>query len=620
MKKIILLFVSALSVFSYAQKAQLNESVAARMDINVPAKHAELKTTAIKTVVPAVTPEMLTTVKKADATPMTLQEAALKPAKARAAATEDFYAMYSRPEGTFFCGIDPQGSYLWLNYPSLVGAWKNGLTEWTYMNYSEGAESVEWKSRLYPRVSQYFTITEKGDFVDSTMQLYPWEGAPNIPALIASKTVNGEQVKDSFVLMGYPGEPVDSTIANTLVWNGCLNPISDDGMFPLTNAMFVNRETGYDNSMINIWDTDKDTKSWSYIYGTKPLTYKKGEEGDVTFQPAGLVVFYDKPQAPLFVKEITVALRAITYNEDSAKFLSNPATFSKLGVAIMSADASKMLASATCTINDTTNNKYIPGCMAHFSFQQKDEYDMVISEGITINEPFAVMLTGLNQEGANFGILNSLNPYFSANTYVIDAEGKMHRYINSDPYIMLNGVFYTLEDNSKDFFGLENYGDTINMIANYDESGVYYLTHADGGLEGYTNVAIAATEMLYDTTTYQYNYNITAPDWANNIAMEWMSGDYDTWYNLNSYQLYIEGVEEYFEPGTELPKVGDEIKLSKYGRELVYKITAVEGIQAIGDIYSDKKNAGKASKAIRDGQLIIKRNGVEYNAIGSQIR
>ncbi len=616
MKKIILLFVSALSVFSYAQKAQLNESVAARMDINVPAKHAELKTTAIKTIVPAVTPEMLTTVKKADATPMTLREAALKPAKARAAETEDFYAMYSRPEGTFFCGIDPEGTYLWLNYPSLVGAWKNGLTEWTYKNYSEGAESVEWKSRLYPRYSQYFSITEEGDFVDSLIQGFPRDGYPELPALIATKTVNSEQVKDSFVLMGYPGEPVDSTIANTLVWNGCLNPISDDGMFPLTNAMFFNRENGLDYSMSNVWDTDEDTKSWSYIYGTKPLTYQ-GEEGDVTFQPAKLFVSYDKPQAPLFVKEITIALQAIIFNEDSAKFCNDTATFSQLGVAIMSADASKVLASATCTIKDTTNNMYIPGCMAHFSFQQKDEYDMVISEGITINEPFVVMLTGLDQEGANFGILSSLNPYFSANTVVMDTDVKIHRYANFDPYIMLNGVFYTLEDNSKDFFGMENYGDTINMVANYDESGVYYLTHADGDLKGYYNVAIAATEMLYDTTTYQYKYNITAPDWANNIVMEWIDGDYDTWYNLNSYQLFIEGVEEDFEPGTELPKVGDEIKLSKYGRELVFKIVDVDGPQGIESVSGNNKVQTK--KFIREGHLIIERNGVKYNATGAKL-
>lgn len=616
MKKIILLFVSALSVFSYAQKAQLNESVAARMDINVPAKHAELKTTAIKTIVPAVTPEMLTTVKKADATPMTLREAALKPAKARAAETEDFYAMYSRPEGTFFCGIDPEGTYLWINFPSLVGAWKNGLTEWTYKNYSEGAESVEWKSRLYPRYSQYFSITEEGDFVDSLIQEFPRDGYPELPALIASKTVDSEQVKDSFVLMGYPGEPVDTTIANTLVWNGYLNPISDDGMFPLTNAMFFNRETGLDYSMSNVWDTDEDTKSWSYIYGTKPLTYQ-GKEGDVTFQPAGLLVFYDKPQAPLFVKEITIALQAIIFNEDSAKFCNDTATFSQLGVAIMSADASKMLASATCTIKDTTNNMYIPGCMAHFSFQEYDEYGMLISEGITINEPFVVMLTGLDQEGANFGILSSLNPYFSANTLVMDTDGKSHEYANFDPYIMLNGVFYTLEDNSKDFFGLENYGDTINMVANYDESGVYYLTHADGDLKGYYNVAIAATEMLYDTTTYQYNYNITAPDWANNIVMEWIDGDFDTWYNLNSYQLFIEGVEEYFEPGTELPKVGDEIKLSKYGRELVFKIVDVDGPQGIESVSGNNKVQTK--KFIREGHLIIERNGVKYSATGAKL-
>lgn len=617
MKKIALLFVSALSVCAFAQKAHLNENVVAKNNNSAIEKRVEFKNAAATTFAQAPSQEVLAKVKKADFTVEKAEKVTLESAKSFAADTEKFYALYNRPEGTFFCGIDAKGSYLWFNFPSLVGAWKNGLTDWTYKNASVGADSLQWKSRLYNRYPQYFNITANGDFVDSLMQEFPRDGYPELPALIATKTVDNVQVKDSFVLMGYPGEPVDTTIANTYVWNGVKNPLSDDGMFPLTKAMFFNKDYGYQRSFVNVWNTDTTTKEWSYLYGTKPLTYT-GSEGEVTFQPSALVVIYDKPQAPLFVKEITVALAAITYNEDSADFFNAPATFSKLGVAIMSADGSKVIATSTCSIKDTTNNLYIAGSQAHFSFQEVDEYGMVISEGITINEPFAVMLTGLAQEGANFGVLSSYNPYFAANTFMIDTASHSHALINCDPYIMLNGIFYTLEDYSE-LYNRENYSDTVNMVANYDESGVYYLSHYDGGLKGYSDIILAASEMLYDTTTYQYNYNIIAPDWANNIVMEWMAGETDIWYYYNAYFMYIEGVEEYFEPGTELPKVGDEIKLSKYGRELVYKVVEVNGGQAIGHVNADKNNI-KATKSIRNGQLIIERNGVEYNAIGSQIQ
>jgi hypothetical protein len=280
------------------------------------------------------------------------------------------------------------------------------------------------------------------------------------------------------------------------------------------------------------------------------------------------------------------------------------------------------LAQSICSIADTTNNQYFPGSLVHFSFEEKDEYGMIIKEGITINEPFVVMLSGLNQANANFGIIASYNPYYSANTYVIDKDYNLYRPImNADPYIMLNGAFYTMEDYSE-LYGYDNYqGDTINMVVKYDAGyGVYYLVHADGSLKGYSNEVIAATEMLYDTTTYQYNYDIIAPEWANNIAMEWevqsSSGTVDLWYDYNAYLLYIEGVDEYMEPGTELPKVGDEIILSKYGRQLVFKIVEVPETQGIESV-NDNKTV-KTNKIIRDGQLIIERNGIQYNAIGTK--
>ena len=617
MKKIALLLVCAFSVFAFAQKAPVNKTVGAKQNVHFTKDFSFVKTATPQNVLPAVTAEKLSTVQRANETvvidrqkPVIASAEVSKTAKA-----DPFYALFYKPEGTFFCGIDETGSYLWFNVPSVVGAWRNGLTDWTYTNASQGADKIQWYSRLYNRIPQYFGTNENGDLIDSTMQLYSWGGYPNLPALYAAK----DQAVDSFVLLGYPNEPIDTTIRYTYAWNGVLNPLrSSNGTFPLTNAMTLNALYGTKYSSMCIWDTDTATKSWSYLYGTEPLQYND----TLTVEAAGLLVFYEKPQSPLFIKEISVAVNAVTYVADSADFYYTRPNFNQLGVQILSADLKNVLAQSICTIADTTNNQYFPGSLIHFSFEEKDEYGMITKEGITIKEPFVVYLAGLSQANANFGIVASYNPYYSANTYVINKDGNLYKpRMNADPYIMLNGAFYTMEDYSE-VYGVDNYeGDTINMIVKHDATyGVYYLIHADGDFKGYTNQVIAASEMLYDTTTYYYNYNIIAPEWANNIAMEWEvpngSGTLDLWENYNAYLLYIEGVDEYMEPGTELPKVGDEIILSKYGRELVFKIVEVPDAQGIESV-NDNKTV-KTNKIIRDGQLIIERNGIQYNAVGTK--
>ena len=618
MKKIALLFVCAFSVLAFAQKAQVSSIVSAKKNFQVAKDYSAVKNAQQQpaVVLPTVTPEMLSTVQKSgEKAAVTGQNLPImKAAQINKEAEAPFYALFDKPAGTFFCGIDQNGTYVWFNYPSLVGAWKNGLTEWTYQNGSSGADEIQWYGRLYNRYPQYYSVNSNGDLVDSVVQFYPWGGSTILPALYATRTVNDVQEKDSFVLLGYPGDPIDTTLASTLVWNGFVNPLSDDGTFPLTKAMVLNSATGMDYSSMFVWNTDSATKSWSYLYGTEPLQYND----TLTVEAAGLLVAYDKPQAPLFVKEISMAINALTYVADSAKYYYTKPTFNKLGVTILSSDLKTVYAQTTCAIADVTANKYFPGYMAHFSFEEKDPYGTVISEGITLKDAFVVMLSGLDQEGANFGIVSSYNPYYNAGTYVIDTAYNIQPAIaNFDPYIMLNGSFYTLEDYSE-LFGYENYGDTYNMIAKYNEQyEAYYLVHADGDLKGYPDVILAATEMLYDTVTYQYNYQIIAPDWANVIDMDWYAGSTDVWYNYNTYFLYIEGYEEYMEEGTELPKVGDEIILSKFGRELVFKVVEVDGPQGIESVSSYK--GVETKKAIRDGQLIIERNGVKYNATGAKL-
>jgi len=143
---------------------------------------------------------------------------------------------------------------------------------------------------------------------------------------------------------------------------------------------------------------------------------------------------------------------------------------------------------------------------------------------------------------------------------------------------MFNGIMNTLEDGSK-AMGYEAMSDTINVTIE-EESGEWIALYADGDMQNYLPV-IAAVDLLYDTLTSEYNYDIEAPDWAE-LDMEL----YDTyWDDYGVYFLYIYGNAEDQTAGT--PQIGEEIVLSQYGKKIVYRIvgvpTALNEIKYIND-------------------------------------
>ena len=511
---------------------------------------------------------------------------------AKAEEDDTFYALYQQPEGTLFCGVDEAGTYLFFNYPSIVG----GRENFTYRNKSYNADNVNWTSRLYARYPQYFSFDEDNNFTDSITSFYVYEGASFFPTQVALKRVASDLKADTFVLLGNTVDELDTIIYYNMVWAGAVNQylsFEDTKMFPLTRAMVSNMDFNFDYSTDLLWSIDTTatgefTGDFSYIYGTKKLEYDLGESLDdessletVEVVPAALAVFYEKPHSPLYVREITVALNAINVIDETNAEYTDP-TFNELTVRILSEDMERVLAESTCQLADTTNNMYFPGALARFPFREVNEFGLVVSEGVTLDEPFVVVLTGLDQEDANFGITSSYNPYFSNEVLVIDTALNVHSYVNYDPYIMLNGVYYTLVD--------EGYNDTILMNVEY-EDGYYFCVHADGNMKNYAYSWITASELLYDTVTLSYNCKINAPDWLNVVDMLYAQDDTNFWEDYGDYALFLQGAEEDFDEDTELPQVGDQIKISRFGRELVYKIVSVPQSSGINNARVANANA-----------------------------
>lgn len=533
-------------------------------------------------------------------------------------------AFYYLPTGVFFCGIGNAGSLVGTNihqlYPAVIGSTLNGHEYWLWPNYTKNATKLGYVTVLdqdYPTDAGYgWTMDQRGNFIDSLAALEFGPGLSKylysclrMPLQIAA---NDNNDKDYFFLIGPHTERLDTLFGRGMDYivqamGGCFNSASSDGMWPFTHAMFETPIAGEGSAMV--WNkyeepvgSDVEHKI-SYIYGTEPIilpTYDtiyvdetKAEIAKIdtiyndTLKTMALLSSYPQPMSPLYIKDITVALGKQTYVEDSAKWFWDDIQIDSLALLIITNKG--VVASSIATKEDTASMISYPGQQVTFKIQDKDPYGAII-EGITINEPFQVVITGFNRPGNNFGVWSAYSPYTGGNnTAVMDNKGKIRQYAPFDPFIMLNGMYYTLEHALRTpymfTYPAQYISDTINvnveLDTQYDE---WMVVHADGDFEGYVPM-LRAVELLYDTITKEYNYNIYAPDWAM-VDM----GDYDDpvsststlWSAFNAYDLYIWG--DASDTSVDAPQVGDEIKLARYGRELIFKVVKVDEPQAINNV------------------------------------
>lgn len=547
-------------------------------------------------------------------------------------------AFYYLPKGAFTLGIGNAGSRVGTNifehYPTIIGSCLNGHETWVWPNYSKNANSVTYKTWLDSELPQYagegWTLDANKNFVDSTVATNFGYGISEYyysTLRLPLQTATNDQGSDYFYLLGPETERMDTVFKSgdylVQTMGGVFSNVSPDGMFPLSNAMFETPIAG--NGVGIIYDIAED-KDVSFIYGTKPIAVPAGkdtiwEDDEVTIKEiiqlydtirsSALLTSYDQPMSPLYIKDVTIALGNAIAVPDAAGEDSIVWTDIKIDSLKMVIITQKgVVATSLATKLDTVDMLSFPGQLVTFKIQQKDPYGSII-EGITINEPFQVAIVGLNRPDNQFGVWSAYDPYLrGAKTSVMDVNGNIRRYAPYNPFVMLNGIYYTLEHALRTPYMYEDFpaqyiNDTINIAVEYDAThDQYSAVHADGDFKGYIPT-LRAIELLYDTVSYQYNYNIYAPDWAQ-VDMQ----GYDEpvsktdatrtyWSVFNAYFLDIWG--DASDTSVDAPAVGDEIKLSRYGRELVFKVVEVEEPTAINNVV----------RTVNDGKL--------YNVLGIEV-
>lgn len=548
-------------------------------------------------------------------------------------------AFYYKPEGTFFAGIDNiLGTRIFELYPTVAGSWLNGVETWVWPNHSRNADELTYVTSLDKRGNKTgWDIDAEGNFVDTlpaSMKgdidfLYSYR----MPLQIASNA----EGKDNFLLAGEKTTRPD-TLKLTDAWTvgGMLAPyslvgIGADGMWPLTNAIFNTPK--YGDGMKFIYGIDsvaENNYNISYIFGTTPVVIPVGLDTvsleplviDTildTIQPSMLYTYYEKPMSPLYIEDITVALVAV---KNDLTGYAEPVLDSLKLIVVDKYNKPITKKAVIATINDTASMLSYPGKLVTFKLQTEDDYGTV-TKGIVVNDEFKVIIAGLNRPGNNFGVWAGYNPFTGGSTLVIDDEENPQYYAPYDPFIMLNGVMSTFEHaaHSPEMFNMpdEYTSDTINMVVEYDPTyQEYWAYHADGYFEGYIPM-VCATELLYDTITYQYNFKLDFPDWAqvdmtgyDDIISEGYT--YTYWNYFGAYNILIWG--DATDTDVDMPAVGDEIKIDAKGRQMIFKVVETknmpQGIKNVKAINDNKTYNVLGIEVGEDYKGVVIRNGEKF--------
>ena len=562
-------------------------------------------------------------------------------------------AGYYKPIGSFFCGIGDvyyaaygkniPGTSIFATAPTVVGSWLNDYEYWTWPNLAENATSLEYIVGFDKVIGKKYgwDMDAKGNYLDSLNAF--WAGDSHswysyrMPVQIASDGTNA----DTFLLVGPKTTRPDTLLGEALTVGGMFNPYTQDGLWPLTNAIFSTPK--YGKGLGLVWNRDNVNHTVSYIFGTEPVALKAGldtlyEEDGITIkeviqlydtiQPSAIAVSYQKPMSPLYIKDVTVALGNLVYIADSADWYYDDIKIDTLKMYITVTDPTTgtptVIAASEATKDDTVSMASYPGQQVTFKIQKK--VGLATVEGVTVSQAFTVLILGLDREGNKFGIWSGLNPYLgNMQTTVIDTAYQAKKYAPYDPFVMLNGIYYTMEHVLRTGGVLNKpkqyINDTINVKVNYDdEYDEYWVSHADGSFAGYTPM-LRAMELLYDTVSKAYNYDITAPAWAQFDMSDYDENPYNKestatwWSDFNAYTLIIWG--DASDTSVDAPAVGDQIKLARYGRQLVFNVVEVEekpqGINNVIRTVNDNKLYNVLGIEVdKDYKGVVIRNGQKF--------
>lgn len=593
MKKSLSILFFTFAAFSVL--AQNDNIVAA--DININENVLRLKQTPLPSVNPSAAPyDYMQQVAEAGATIKDrLNSTTPKVSKARKADDAEFVAGYLPPAGTLFTGVERNGSLYTLS--SIIGSWGNNVPVWEWKNTAKGYENIDYMTAYGYRYGEEFgwSIGSNGSFIDTTMAtskgMYGYYSSIRRPLQTVTRTVgkgdDAVEEKLLFELVTGPDleeerDPDNDTIINeredlytwlsdVYTFAGMPNVFTyygtlDDGMWPLTNAIIpVRDKEWYDNVDYLLPDRS------SYMYSTSAyrLTYDDGTTA--SFNPAYIRIDYDKPQSPLYIRDVTIPM----FNIENRANDYAPILGGTVIVSIMNS-RNRVIATATATADNIGDRFLFGGNVLNVEFKTTDDYGRV-NYGVTVNEAFSLVIAGLNQSGNDFIIWCTGDPLNRHKTHIYDTNNRAHDLPASyDPLVMLNGIYNTLEDG----YGLTSEyeyhkGDTIDLMFT-GSAGVYTGRYIDGEARGYVP-AICASYLLVDTVLQCFNYEVSAKQCYTFDYVDFNGTNVDSyWEDLGMYGLVITLDEENIRG--EQPAVGDIISLSQYGQTLVYRVAELPAV------------------------------------------
>lgn len=547
-------------------------------------------------------------------------------AQASPAEEEDLKIGYLNPEGTLFLGMDEKGKGTFIKNPGVIGSWSDTIPCWKWRNQQTGYKSVKYLtsfSKAYPSYcdGENYGIDAQGNFCDTILASggyqdayamdgdgdagYYWQHAT---PLQTTKFTDGTE-KNYMMLSADANPSADNC---PIAAGGLPSANTEDGLWPLTNAISTTRQ-GISFTLIDNVAADGYV---SYYFGSTMLTDSfpvptHDLSGDSMvyerYKPVSLTTYYDKPMSPLYVKSVTLALGA-----DTLENLS----LTQLNLTVRKFLTDEVIATSVATAADLTDMTYKPGKVLTFNFRKETEYGELLQEGFTVNEPFQLEITGFTDTD-NFGIYCAASIVYPSKSVMRYEAGEISLY-EYDPYIMLNGIFPTLEDYYAKNYDLGQVGDTIPVnMETYNSNGYMYraayasnaeiVKYLDGEFMFYS------TFTPYDSIARTWNIDIFAPEYIRLEAdYELNLGDDDDpitiWMYLRCFFLHIYTIDT--------PKIGDVIQIGKWGKYLYFRIDAINGQQDIRNIGV----SGKTEKFVQDGQVFIRKNGKIYNAFGQQIQ
>lgn len=535
---------------------------------------------------------------------------------------------YLNPAGTLFLGMDETGKGTFFKTPGVIGAWSDSIPCWKWLNQRTGYKSVKYQtafSYAYPSYcdGENYEVDANGNFCDTILasggyqdayamnaagdEGYYWQHATPLQT-----TKFNDGTEKTFMLLSNSLKP--SAENCPIAAGGLPSANTTDGMWPLTNAVNINK-SGISMDLIAATEGDGHV---SYYFGSSALTTDSftipnaAQTGDSMvyerYRPIAIHTRYDKPQSPLYIKSVSLAIGSDQYNA----FNQSDLHFDTLYLSIQD-EFGQELAQSIATEANLSNMTYKKGKMLTFLLQDTTEYGEVMNEGVIVKDAFQVEITGL-KETDNWGIYAAACAVHPTKTEML-YEGGLVKTIDYEPYIMLNGIYPTLENyyTGADFdYGQVEDTISVNMVP-YPSSGYKYIaSYAKLGAD-YNEFAFYSTFTPYDTDKRTWNLEVEQPDYIQMVVdYELNLGSDDDpvtiWEYLRVFTVYIYA--------TETPHIGDYIKLGKAGKYIYLRFDEINGERGVESIAA----SAKAEKVVKDGQVLIRKNGNVYNTIGQKIQ